>query len=73
MLKWFLMSAIVAIGLYIAKKRKEKIDAEDIELSNKQTSTDFEKVLDSTERKPGEDSVAYLARCMREAENENQE
>lgn len=44
---------------------------EDSELSQKVTNKNFEKVLDTSEKQEGEDSISYLARCMREAEKED--
>ena len=61
----------------LGKEHKEtqlKIEElQENELSQRKACLDFERILDNTERSPGEDSVAYLARCMREAEKDNQE
>lgn len=63
----------VAIFIHL-KIRKMQMDLkyaeQEKELSRKTTSSSFEKILDNSAKEEGEDSIAYIARCMRESEKE---
>lgn len=55
------------------KPDTEEQKQEDLELSQKIAPHNFEKKLQTTEKAEHEDSIAYLARCMREAEQEGKQ
>lgn len=68
----FLIFAIIGLISYkCAEKRKKAKQKMEAELNGKTTSKNFEKILDKSEKQEGEDSISYLARCMREAEEDN--